>query len=171
MKDLHQKQSVQRLTAAIIAFFVLAGLSALVVYIVDPTVYANVLMIQSTTVGRYPLPATLFLMALLIFITVLIVGVLRHWRWLFWLLLLANSFSILEVPATILQLNGVITNPYPTWYSLYRMSIAVIQVGIAIWMIRIYYQYGVWGMGKKKHEVFQRQPPDTRGIHSSRLRH
>ena len=152
MIDLHQKQSGQRLSAAIIAFFVLAGLSALVVYIVDPTIYANVLMLKSNTADRYPLPATLFLFAILIFITVLIVGVLRHWRWLFWLLLLANSFSILEVPATILQLNGVIPNPYPTWYSLYRLSIAVIQVGIAIWMIRILYQYGVWGMGKKKQK-------------------
>jgi hypothetical protein len=152
MNDLHQKQTVQRLSAVIIAFFVLAGLSALVVYIADPTIYAKVLMFESTTVDRYPLPATFFLIALLILITVLIVGVLRHWRWLFWLLLLANSFSILEVPATILQLNGVIPNPYPTWYSLYRMSIAVMQVGIAIWMIRILYQYGVWGMGKKKRK-------------------
>src|SRR5436190_24197423 len=155
MKDLHQKQSVQRLSAAIIAFFMLAGLSALAVYIADPTVYAKVLMLESTTVDRYPLPATLFLVALLIFITVLIVGVLRHWRWLFWLLLVANSFSILEVPATILQLNSVIPNPYPVWYSLYRMGIAVIQVGIAIWMIRIYYQYGVWGMGRKKDEALR----------------
>ena len=153
MNDLHQKLTVQRLSAVIIAFFVLAVLSALVVYIADPTIYTKVLMLESTTVDRYPLPATLFLIALLIFITVLIVGVLRHWRWLFWLLLVANSFSILEVPATILQLNGVIPNPYPVWYSLYRMSIAVIQVGIAIWMIRIYYRYGVWGMGRKKQEA------------------
>ena len=153
MNDLHQKLTVQRLSAVIIAFFVLAALSALAVYLADPTIYTKVLMLESTTVDRYPLPATLFLIALLIFITVLIVGVLRHWRWLFWLLLVANSFSILEVPATILQLNGVIPNPYPVWYSLYRMSIAVLQVGIAIWMIRIYYKYGVWGMGRKKHDA------------------
>ena len=152
MNDLHQKLIVQKLSAVIIAFFVLAALSALVVYIADPTIYSKVLMLESTTVDRYPLPATLFLFALLILTTVLIVGVLRHWRWLFWLLLIANGFSILEVPATILQLNGVIPNPYPAWYSLYRMSIAIIQVGIAIWMIRIFYQYGVWGMGKKKQE-------------------
>jgi hypothetical protein len=152
MNDLQQKLAVQRLSAAIIAFFVLAALSALVVYIADPTIYSKVLMLESTTSDRYPLPATLFLVVLLIFITVLIVGVLRHWRWLFWLLLIANSFSILEVPATILQLTGVIPDPYPVLYSLYRMSIAVIQVGIAIWMVRIYYQYGVWGMGKKKQE-------------------
>jgi predicted MFS family arabinose efflux permease len=124
----------------------------MVVYLVDPTNYSKVLMLELTTNDRYPLPSTLFLVALLIFISVLIFGVTKHWRWLFWLLLIANSFSILEVPATILQLTGVIPDPYPVLYSLYRMSIAVIQVGIAIWMVRIYYQYGVWGMGKKKQE-------------------
>jgi hypothetical protein len=151
MNDLHQKLTVQRLATVLIAFFVLAALSALVVYFADPTIYTKVLMLEPTTANRYPLPATLFLVALLIFITVLIIGVLLHWRWLFWLLLIANSFSILEVPATILQLTGVIPDPYPVWYSLYRMGIALIQVGIAIWMIRVFYHYGVWGMGRKKH--------------------
>src|SRR5205823_3244312 len=98
MNDLHQKLTVQRLAAVIIAFFVLAALSAMAVYIADPTIYTKVLMLESTTVDRYPLPATLFLITLLLFITALIIGVLRHWRWLFWLLLIANSFSILEVP-------------------------------------------------------------------------
>ena len=149
MNNSRQKRTIVRLETVIIAFFVLAALSVLVVYFINPAIYTKVLMLESTTTDRYPLPATLFLVALLTFIAVLIYGVLHHWRWLFWLLLVANSFSILEVPATILQLNGVIPNPYPVWYSLYRMSIAVIQVGIAIWMIRVYFRYGVWGMGKK----------------------
>jgi hypothetical protein len=153
MNDLHQKKTVERLSTVIIAFFVLAALSVLVVYFADPTIYTKVLMLESNTVDRYPLPATLFLIALLTFITILIFGVTKHWRWLFWLLLIANSFSILEVPATILQLTGVINDPYPVWYSLFRMGIALIQVGIAIWMIRVYFQYGVWGMGRKKHDV------------------
>jgi hypothetical protein len=152
MNDLHQKQSVQRLSAVIIAFFVLAALSVLVVYFVDPTIFTKVLSLEPAATDRYPLPSTLFLVALLTFIAVLIYGVLHHWRWLFWLLLLANSFSILEVPATLLQFSGVIPDPYPVWYSLYRMGVALVQVAIAIWMIRIYYHYGVWGMGRKKQE-------------------
>ena len=153
MNGLQQKLTVQRLSAVVIAFFVLAALSVLVVYFIDPTIYAKVLKLEPTTTDRYPFASTLFLVALLIFIAILIFGVTKHWRWLFWLLLIANSFSILEVPATILQLTGVIPDPYPVWYSLYRMSIAVIQVGIAIWMVRIHYQYGVWGMGRRKHEA------------------
>ena len=152
MNNSHQQLTIRRLETVLIAFFVLAALSVLIVYFADPTIFTNVLMLESTTADKYPLPATLFLLALLIFITILIIGVTKHWRWLFWILLIANSFSILEVPATILQLTGVIPDPYPTWYSLYRMSVAIIQVGIAVWMVCIYFQYGVWGMGRKKQK-------------------
>ena len=152
MNNAHQKRTIVRLETVLIAFFVLAALSLMIVYFVDSSIYAKTLSFQPTTSDRYPLPATLFLVAILIFIAVIIYGVLHHWRWLFWLLLFANGFSILEVPATILQLTGVIPDPYPTWYSLYRMGVALVQVAIAIWMIRIFYQYGVWGMGRKKQE-------------------
>lgn len=29
------------------------------------------------------------------------------------------------------------------------MDVAVIEVAIAIWMVRIYRQYGAWGLGRK----------------------
>jgi hypothetical protein len=137
------------LGTVLVAFFVLAAFSIIIVYFVDPSIYTKVLKLEPAATDKYPFASTFFLVAILIFIAILIFGVTKNWRWLFWLLLIANSFSILEVPATILQLTGVVPEVYPTWYSIYRMGIAVIQVGIAIWMIRIYFQYGVWGMGKK----------------------
>jgi hypothetical protein len=153
MNNFHQRLSGKRLEMVLIIFFVLAALSLLVVYFVDPSIYTQTLLLQPSETDRYPLAATMFLVAILIFIAVLIIGVIKHWRWLFWLLLLANGFSILEAPATILQLTGVIADAYPVWYSLYRMCVAVIQVGIAVWMLRIYYQYGVWGLGRKKSKL------------------
>jgi hypothetical protein len=152
MNDLHQKVIVQRLETVLIAFFVLAALSLLVVYFTDPSIYTKTLLFEPSTTDRYPLPATLFLVGILIFIVVLIIGVMRHWRWLFWLILVAFGFSILEIPATILQLTGVIPDLFPVWYSLYRMGVALIQVGIAVWMVRIYYHHGVWAMGGTKKD-------------------
>ena len=152
MNNPHQKLTKMSLETVVIAFFVLAALSFIIVYFVDSSIYTKTLLLQPTSSNRYPLAAPLFLVAILAFISVLIYGVLLHWRWLFWLLLIANGFSILEVPATILQFSGVIPDPYPVWYSLYRLGIALIQVAIAIWMIRIFYHYGVWGMGRKKQE-------------------
>jgi hypothetical protein len=37
---------------------------------------------------------------------VLGVGVLRRWRWTFWLVLVAFLFGVLRVPASILELMG-----------------------------------------------------------------
>src|SRR2546425_9044499 len=141
MQDPHHQVIVQRrLEQVLVTFFVVCALYVVVVYVVAPSVYTTALMLSPSPTTRYPFPATLFLVALLAFITVVIVGVVRHWRWLFWLLLVAFGFSILVIPATILQLIGVVPDPfsYPAWYSLSRMGVALVEVGLAVWMIQIY---------------------------------
>jgi hypothetical protein len=148
--DTHQQVLLRRLERILIAFFLLAVLFLLVVYVAAPSIYTQPLSLHSTPTDRYPLPVTLFLVAILVFIAVLIVGVARHWRWLFWLLLVAFGFSIFQIPVTILQLTGVIPDPFPVWYSLCRMGVAIIEVVIAVWMVQIYRHYGVWAMGKGK---------------------
>ena len=149
MQSIQQKAIAQRLQWSIIAFFVLAALSIIVVYIGAPSTFTDVLMLSPSAPGGFNLAATLFLVAILLFISFVIVGVTRHWRWLFWLLLLAFGFSVLEVPATILQFAGVIPVLFPTWYTLYRTGVAIIEFIIAIWMLRVSLRHGVWGMGKK----------------------
>jgi hypothetical protein len=150
MNDLQLQGKTRRLDQAIIAFFVASVLFALGVYVVDPSIYTKTLLLEPSTADRYPVPATLFLVCLVVFIAILSVGVVRHWRWLFWLLLVAFGASILQVPATILQLTGILPNPNPAWYSLLRMGISIVEIGIALWMVQIYRHYGVWALGKKK---------------------
>jgi cell division protein FtsW (lipid II flippase) len=82
-----------RLEKVLIAFFVLAALSLMVVYAIDPSIYTKTLLLEPTQADRYPLPATLFLVGILAFIAIVILGVVRHWRWLFWLILVAFGFS------------------------------------------------------------------------------
>jgi hypothetical protein len=131
------------------AFFVLAALSAVVVYLAAPSVYANLLMLHPPPTERYPYPATLALVGILLVIAVGMVGVVRHWRWLFWLLLIAFGASILDIPVTILQLLGVVPSLFPVWYSLYRMGAALVEVAMAVWMLHVFRRSGVWAMGKK----------------------
>lgn len=147
---------MRRLERILIGFFLVAVLFLLVVYFADPSIYTDTLLLMPSPTDRYPLPVTLFLVAILVFIAVLIVGVLRHWRWLFWLILIAFGFSVLQIPATILQLTGVVPGSLPVWYSLSRMGVALIQAGIAVWMIQIYRHHGVWAMGKKQKTSLQR---------------
>jgi hypothetical protein len=150
MNNVDQKVLARRLERVLIVFFVLAVLFALVVYIADPSIYAKTLSLAPFPVDQYPLPVILFLLGLVVFLIILCVGVVRHWRWLFWLLLVAFGASVLQVPAAILQFAGVLPDPYPLWYSLIRMGVAIVEVGIAIWMIQIYRHAGVWAMGSKK---------------------
>jgi hypothetical protein len=148
-KTLH-KTSARRLKMALIAFFALTLLSLFVVYALDPSIYLQTLQLTSSPVERFPWPATLFLTGLCAFLTMVCIGVLRHWRWTFWLLLIAFSASVLQFPAEFLQIFGVLPLNFPLWYSLFRLVIATLEVGLAIWMIRIYRREGVWAMGRNR---------------------
>jgi hypothetical protein len=145
----HQQLLVRRLDRLLLAFFLLSALFLLAVYVAAPSIYTQTLLLQSSPTDRYPFPVTLFLVVILVFIAVLMVGVVRHWRWLFWLLLVAFGAMVLEIPATILQLTGVLPSIFPVWYSLCRMGVAMIAVAIAVWMGQIYRHHGVWAMGRK----------------------
>ena len=135
-----------------IAFFILAALSLLVVYLADPAIYAQSLSLTSSPADRYPVPVTLFLVGVLVLITLLSFGVVRHWRWLFWLMLVAFAGSALQIPVTLLQIADVLPSSDPLWYSLFRMEGAVVELALAVWMISIYRREGVWALGKKRHE-------------------
>lgn len=143
-----QRSSRQPFEWVLLAFFGLAALALIILYLVDPSVYASTLLIAPSGTDRYPLPATLFLVALLLFLAVLMRGVLRHWRWLFWLLLIAFGSSLLEIPAILFQLAGwlpAFPGPFPLWYNLSRIGAALLEVGMAAWMLAIYRRAGIWG--------------------------
>lgn len=147
--DSHQLVLVRRLERVLLAFFLLAALFLLAVYVAAPSMYTQTLLLQPSPTDRYPFPVTLFLVVIVGCISILMVGVVRHWRWLFWLLLVAFGCMILEIPATIFQLTGVLPRIFPVWYSLCRMGVAVIAVAIAVWMLQIYQHHGVWALGRK----------------------
>ena len=143
----------QRLQVVLVAFFALTFSSAGVVYAVAPSIYSQSLSLTPTPSDPHPLAATLFLLALAVFISLLIVGVLRHWRWLYWLLLLAFSASVIDIPVTILQLTNVLPLTYPVWYSLFRLGVSLVEIAIAMWMVQIVRSQGVWGLGKSKAQA------------------
>ncbi len=140
------------LEMGMIAFFIIAALSLLVVYVAFPTIYAQSLSLTSSPVDRYPVPVTLFLVGILALITLLILGVVRHWRWVFWIMLVAFAGSALQIPITLLQITGMLPTSDPLWYNLFRMGVGASELALAVWMIRIYRHEGVWGLGKKGNE-------------------
>lgn len=149
MKTPAQHATRLHLERVLVIFFVFAALSLLVVYLADPSIYAHSLALASSPTDRYPAPVTLFLGGVLTMIALLILGVVRSWRWLFWLLLVAFASSTFQVPIILLQVTGVVPAADPLWYGLLRMGVGVVEFTLAVWMVHIYRREGVWAQGAK----------------------
>ncbi len=138
---------------ALIMFVGLLLVSLLIIFAIEPSIYTTTLWPGWVPAERYPWPVLLFLGTLIAFLGMLMYGVLHHWRWLFWLILIAFTGSVIQIPVEGLQLLGVFPNPYPVWYSLFRGGVGFIELGFAFWMIQTYRHQGVWAMGRKKAET------------------
>ena len=88
---------------------------------------------------------TAFLVALCALIGLLSIGVLRRWRWTFWLVLVAFLAGVLRVPVAILQLTGVLPASTPSWYVVLQGLIGGVQLAIGLVMVAGYRRSGVWG--------------------------
>lgn len=127
---------INRSQALVLVFFVAAVVTAVVIAAVAPE-----------TFGTPPPGAILvpFLVALGAFLVLATIGVLRRWRWLYWLVVLAFLAGVLRVPATILELNHVLPRQGPDWYLLLQAAIGLVQFGIGLLLLRGYRRAGVWG--------------------------
>jgi hypothetical protein len=131
--------TVNRTQALVLGFFALVWATLVVLFAVAPEVYYRAMKLSSSGVGL------LFLVGVSAFIAVLGVGVLRRWRWLFWLIAFAFLFGVLRVPATFLTLEGVLPADGPTWYVVYQGFLGVVQFAIALLMLVGYRRGGTWG--------------------------
>ena len=107
-----------------------------------PEVYEQTLKLPP---GDHRAVELAFLAALSAFIALLGLGVLRRWRWTFWLIVVAFLFGMLRVPASLLELTGVLPAAGPAWYVLFQALVGVLQCAIGLAMLAGYRRAGVWG--------------------------
>jgi hypothetical protein len=88
---------------------------------------------------------TVFPIALAVFLTLLSIAVLRRWRWLFWLIVVAFLAGVLRVPAAVLQLTDVLPTPLPNWYVVFQGLIGLVQLAIGLALLHYYRRSGAWG--------------------------
>jgi hypothetical protein len=132
---------VNRTQALVLGFFLVAVTSLLVILAAASQVYDQALRLPT---GNLALEIT-FLATLIGFITLLSVGMVRKWRWTFWLILVAFLAGVLRVPVAILQLTGVLAADSPSWYVAFQGLLGVLQFGIGLVMVAGYRRAGVWG--------------------------
>ena len=128
--------------ALVLGFFAVAWISLVIILAVEPEIYDSAMKLPA---GRHRLAELVFLGAISAFIALLVVGVLRRWRWTFWLILVAFLFGVLRVPASILELTGVLPLAGPTWYVLFQALLGLVQVTIGLLMLTGYRRAGTWG--------------------------
>jgi hypothetical protein len=133
---------INRTKALVLGFCAVAWLALVVILVVAPEVYDQSL--NRFGADRRVVELT-FLVVLTAFLASLGVGVIRGWRWAFWLVLVAFLAGPLRIVASALELAGVIPAQGPTWYAVVQAAIGVIQFGIAIAMLAGYRKHGTWG--------------------------
>src|SRR5438094_7946739 len=112
--------TLTRTQTLVIIFLAMAWLSIVAILIVAPDTYDEVLRLP-------PGVRLVSLAALSAFIAVAMVGVLKRWRWTFWLLLVANLAGVLRVAASVLELLAIIPLTGPPWYVGLQAAIGVVQ--------------------------------------------
>ena len=132
---------VNRTQTLVLAFFLVVLVSVMAIRVAAPDVYDQALRLPR---GDRWLE-TIFLAALVAFIVLLAIGVLRRWRWIFWLITVAFLAGVLRVPVVILQLQGLLAADVPSWYLLFQGLLGVIQFAIGLAMVAGYRRAGIWG--------------------------
>lgn len=134
-------RSTNRTQRLVLAFFVMAVAALVAILIAAPDVYTSTLKLGP---GNQWV-AALFLVSICIFLTLPSLGVLRRWRWAFWLILVAFLSGSLRVIGSALELANVLPAQGPGWYVALQAAIGVVQFVIALAMIAGYRKAGVWG--------------------------
>jgi hypothetical protein len=134
---------VTRTQAMVLWFVLVVWLSVIVILVTAPAVYDDAL----PALGHRRAVEIAFLLVLSAFLVLLAVGVLRRWRWIFWLILIAFGFGLVRVPATVLQLLGTLAPAGPAWYVVFQGVLGVVQFVIALVMLVDYRRSGIWGAG------------------------
>jgi nitrate reductase NapE component len=136
---------MNRTKALVLALFAGYWVVVVVILVAARDVYDGVLP-QTLRPSGDQRPAEIYtLLVLTVLFAVLSIGVIRGWRWTFWLILVVFLAGIVRVPAAALQLAGIVPRQGPAWYVVLQAVVGLIQFGIALAMLAGYRKAGVWG--------------------------
>jgi hypothetical protein len=132
---------VNRIKALVLGLFAVYWVIVVVILVAAREVADQAVRLQGNK-----LPAEIgALLVLTALFGLLSTGVIRNWRWTFWLILVAFMAGILRVPSAGLQLAGIVPGQGPAWYLSLQVIVGLTQFVIALAMLAGYRRAGVWG--------------------------
>jgi hypothetical protein len=136
---------MNRMKALVLALFAVYWVIVVVILVAARAVYDSQLP-QAVRLPGNQRPAEIgALLVLTALLAVLSIGVIRNWRWTFWLILIAFLAGILHVVVSALQLAGIVPRQDPAWYVVLQAVVGLIQFVIALAMLAGYRKAGLWG--------------------------
>jgi len=125
----------------VLAFVAAAWVAVVAILAVAPDVYDQALGLPIVARRQFEV---VFLAALSMFLVIVATGVVRRWRWMFWLIFVAFLAGVIRLPASALELAGAIPRQGPAWYVVLQGVIGAVQFVIAIAMLVGYRRGGPW---------------------------
>ena len=117
---------MNRTKALVLGLFALYWAFIVVLLIVARNVYDGLLPQEATRLGgQRPAEIGTLLVVTALF-AVLSTGVIRNWRWTFWLILVVFLAAIVRVPTSALQLAGIVPSEDPAWYAVLEVVVGLI---------------------------------------------
>ena len=136
---------MNRTKVLVLALFAGYWVIVVVLLVAACNVYDGLLPQEVTRLGGQ-LPAEIgTLLVVTALFAALSTGVIRSWRWTFWLILIVFLVGIVRVPAAALQLAGIVPRQGPVWDAALQAVVGLIQFVIALAMLAGYRKAGVWG--------------------------
>ncbi len=124
-----------RLQVAVLALFAAYWLVVMTIFLAARPLFDQILDQQVKVTGDRTPTEIATLAVLTALLSVLSFGIVRGWRWTFWLILIAYLFGILRVPQVALELSGRLPKPFPTWYTLLIAVVGTVQFTLGLAML------------------------------------
>jgi hypothetical protein len=137
---------MNRTKALVLGLFAVYWAFVVVLLVAARTVYDGLLPQEVTRLGGQRPAEIGTLLAVTALFAVLSTGVIRNWRWTFWLILVVFLAGIVRVLTSALQLAGIVPSQDPGWYVVLEVVVGLIQFVIAVTMLAGYRKAGVWGI-------------------------
>jgi hypothetical protein len=75
---------------------------------------------------------------------VLVIGIVRLWRWVYWYLAVTYLLALLGIPQNLVYATGVGPLRLPATLLLFTVPLALAQGALGVLMIVLYRRYGTW---------------------------
>ena len=129
-----------RIRAVVLALFAVYWIVVVVILVAARPVFDQV---GGLSGDQRPVEVAVVL-ALTALLGLLSTGVVRGWRWTFWLIVIAFLAGVLRAPVAVLELAGRVHSQGPPWYVALTAVVGLTQFGIAVAMLAGYRRAGQW---------------------------